>query len=206
MKNSQRSSLSLDNLESRPSDAGRPALLSGRPASDGEGIILKFNTFISALNRICAIVAGLMIFVVGIFSTYEGLARGLFSSPTIWSSDVTRYMMIWAIFLGTASAFLGKTHISVDFVRDLIGRRWGPGLQRFLAILGYFFSLVYVLVLAWCSLDLFGEAYREGKLSYGTIQIPVTYLYLAMVVGSVLMVMTLLPIIASLIRKKDDYL
>ena len=167
---------------------------------------MNFFSFITKVNRVFAIVSGILIGVVGIFATYEAIARGVFSRPTIWSSDLSRYIMIWAIFLGTASAFLDKTHISVDFVREMVGKRWGTGIQRVLSILGYGFALVYILALVWCSQDLFFEALKEGKLTYGTIQIPVAYLYLAMVVGSVMMVATVVPIIVGLMRKKDDYL
>jgi TRAP-type C4-dicarboxylate transport system permease small subunit len=75
-----------------------------------------------------------------------------------------------------------------------------------LSVLGYFFALTYILVLAWFSLNLLLEALSEGKLSYGTIQIPAAYLYLSMVIGSILMALTVIPIIAGLIRKDDEYL
>ena len=167
---------------------------------------MSFFSFITKANKVFAIISGILIGVIGLFATYEGIARSLFSSPTIWSSDLSRYIMIWAIFLGTASAFLDKTHISVDFIRETVGRKWGMGAQRVLAILGYLFTLVYIAVLGWCSQDLFFEALKEGKLTYGTIQIPVAYLYLAMVIGSLLMAATVIPIIAGLVRKKDQYL
>jgi TRAP-type C4-dicarboxylate transport system permease small subunit len=167
---------------------------------------MKFFPFITKVNKYFAIVSGILIGVVGLFATYEAISRGVFSRPTSWSSDLSRYIMIWAIFLGTASAFLDKTHISVDFVREMAGKKWGTGVQRGLSILGYLCTLVYILVLIWCSQDLFLEAIKEGKLTYGTIQISVAYLYLAMVIGSVLMALTVIPIIVGLVRKKDDYL
>jgi TRAP-type C4-dicarboxylate transport system permease small subunit len=167
---------------------------------------VKFFSFITKANTFFGIVSGILIGLIGLLSTYEGLARGLFSSPTSWSSDVSRYIMVWAIFLGAASAFMDKTHISVDFVREILGRRWGVGVQRGMAILSYLFTLVYIGALGWCSQDLFREAWREGKMTFGTIQIPAAYLYLAMVIGSILMAATVVPIIASLARKKDDYL
>jgi len=167
---------------------------------------MKIFGSIRKINHVASVVSGFLIFVAGLFSTYEAIARGLFSHPTIWSLDLSRYVILWAIFLAAASAFLDKTHISVDFVRELLGKKWGVGLQRTLSVLGYFFTLTYILVLAWCSQDLFLEAVKEGKLSYGTIQIPVAYLYLAMVIGSILMILTVIPIIAGLLRKEDEYL
>ena len=167
---------------------------------------MKIFGFIRKINDHCSIVAGFLIFVVGTFSTYEAISRGFFSRPTIWSMDLSRYVMIWAIFLAGASAFMDKTHIAVDFVREMVGKRWSKGLRRVLAVLGYCFTLTYISILTWFSFRMLTKAIREDKLSYGTIQIPVAYLYVAMVVGAILMLLTVIPIIVGLIRKDNEYL
>ena len=168
--------------------------------------MMKIFGHIRKTNHVCSIVSGFLISVVGLFSTYEAISRGFFSRPTIWSLDLSRYVMLWAIFLAGASAFLDKTHISVDFIRELLGKKWGVGLQRTLTVVGYFFTLTYILVLVWFSLDFLLEALREGKLTYATIEIPAAYLYLAMVIGSILMALTVIPIITGLIKKDDEFL
>lgn len=167
---------------------------------------MKCFSFVRRVNKYSAIASGVIIFFVGVLSTWEGVARGVFSSPTVWSIDVSRYLIIWALFLGTSSAFEEKTHISVDFIREELGNRSGPGLKRALTVCGYIFALIYVLVLTWSTIDMIMDAVRLNKLTLGTVQIRAIYLYLAMLVGSVLMIMTLIYIIIDLLRKGDRYL
>lgn len=158
------------------------------------------------VDNVFAVIAGVITLIVGLFSCYEAIARGVFDSPTMWTMDISRYMIIWAIFLGSASAFLTKTHIAVDFIREAAGQRFGRGLRRVLCVAGYLMALIYVSVLGWKSVTQAMEAVAGGKLTYGMLMIPSVYLYLAMIVGSVLMFVTLIYIIGDLLKKGDDYL
>jgi len=164
------------------------------------------TTFLQKINNNAAIISGLIIFIVALFSTWEAVARGVLSSPTIWTMDVSRYLIIWALFLGTASALDNKSHIAVDFIREEIGKKWGIGIRRVMAICSYIFALVYVLVLAWSSIDLTKDALRLDKLTLGTIQIPSVYLYVAMIIGSIFMMISIAAIISDIVRKNKFYL
>ena len=83
-----------------------------------------------------------------------------------------------------------------------MGRIWG----RILAIAGYLFSLVYILVLLVGTIYLIKDALDLKKLTLAVIQIPVVYLYLAMLLGSVLMIVVVIFIILDLLHKRDQYL
>lgn len=167
---------------------------------------MEFPAFLKRLNRISAIIAGILISFIGVLSTMEGIVRGFFSAPTSWSVDISVYMLIWAIFLATASAFQDKNHVSVDFVREGMGRRWGIRVQRSLTIVGYVMALVYVVAFTWSSISILSDAIKFGKLTRAIVQIPVSYLYIGMVIGSVAMMVTLVFIIVSLFSGKNDYL
>lgn len=161
---------------------------------------------VSKINRALAIISGTIILIIGIFSIWGPISRILLSTPNTWSLDVSRYLLIWAIFLGSASAFQSKTHVSVDFVRENISEKWGIGIGRILVIFGYALTLVYVSVFAWVSMNSIKVALQLHKLTLGEIQIPIVYFYLAMLIGSVLMFITVLCIIADLMAKGDKYL
>ena len=75
-----------------------------------------------------------------------------------------------------------------------------------MAAAGYIFSLIYVTVLAWDSVDMFFFGLKWGKLTRGTIQIPIVWLYAAIFLGSVAMAVTIVFILASLAGKETDYL
>ena len=167
---------------------------------------MTFPHWLRTTNRILGMVSGIIILTISGLTTMEGMARGIFDSPTTWSLDVCQYLLIWAIFLGTSYAFQDKSHVSVDFIREGAGTRFGPGMQKGMAAAGYIFSLIYVAVLAWDSVDMFLFGLKWGKLTRGTIQIPIVWLYAAIFLGSVAMAVTIVFILASLAGKENDYL
>lgn len=167
---------------------------------------MKLHSLILKINRILAIISGVIILLIGFLSTWGVVTRVFLSNPNTWSLDVSRYLLIWAIFLGAACAFQTKTHVSVDFVREAISKRLGSGAGRVMAVIGYILALVYVLILARVSVELLNVALSLHKLTLGDVQIPVAYLYFAMLLGSVLMAVTLVLIILDLLRKSDRYI
>ncbi|MBP1716713.1 MAG: putative dicarboxylate transporter small rane protein [Deltaproteobacteria bacterium] len=166
------------------------------------------NSFsrVRRLNHFAAIISGVMIVIISLLCFLETIARNLFSQPTSWTLDISTYFLIWAFFLGSAAAFQEKTHVSVDFFRDMIARSFGRIWGRILAIAGYLFSLGYILVLLVGTIYLIKDALNLKKLTLAVIQIPVVYLYLAMLLGSFLMIVVVIFIILDLLNKKDQYL
>jgi TRAP-type C4-dicarboxylate transport system permease small subunit len=167
---------------------------------------MKYPSFLERFNQVTGILAGALIVIMGLLATMEGILRWLFSSPTSWSLDVSQYFLIWTIFLGTAYAFQEKSHVSVDLVKDFVGQRWGTGAKRVLIVIGYVLALVFILVLAWDSADLIFTAIKLEKLTIGTVQIPIVYLYAAMMAGSVFMLVTVVCIILDVIGGGEKYL
>jgi TRAP-type transport system small permease protein len=167
---------------------------------------MKYPKALHRFNEFTASMAGALIVVMGLLATFEGIMRGLFSSPTSWTLDVSQYILIWSIFLGTAAAFQEKTHVSVDLVKDYAGQRWGIGIRRVLVVIGYLFALTFILVLTWDSVELAVTAIRLEKLTIGTIQIPIVYLYAAMVAGCIFMLATVACIILDLIGGGKKFL
>ena len=83
---------------------------------------MKYPAFFRKLNGGLAFFCGCLIFLTGIFSVIEAIMRGLFSSPTIWTLNVSCYLLIWAIFLGSPYAFQTHGHVAVDLLRDAIDK------------------------------------------------------------------------------------
>jgi len=167
---------------------------------------MEFPTKLKRFNYAAAVLAGMIILVIGILSTMEGILRGIFNHPTTWSLDICQYLLIWAIFLGSAYAFQEKSHVAVDFIREKIGMKFGMNMQKKISITGYLFTIIFVLVLAWNSIDMLAYGIKWGKLTRGTIQIPISWLYSAILIGSIVMTITLFFIILSLISGKKEYL
>lgn len=160
---------------------------------------MQYPKFLDRFNNATAVVSGALIVVMGLLATMEGILRGLFSSPTFWSLDISQHLLIWAIFLGTAPAFQNKQHVSVDMVRSFVGQRWGTGAEKGLIVIGYLFALIFILVVGWDSALLILDAMKLEILTIGNVQIPIAYLYAAMMAGSVFMLTTVIWIILDVI-------
>jgi C4-dicarboxylate transporter DctQ subunit len=167
---------------------------------------MKYPKFLEKINIFTGVVSGTLIIILGLLATMEGTLRGILSSPTSWSLDLSQYILIWTIFLGTSYAFQEKGHVSVDLVKEWVGGRWGDMALRVMNIIGYLMALTFILVIGWCSIKSFSAAVEFGKLTLGNFQIPLAYLYAAMVTGSLLMLITVVCIILDLIGGGKKYL
>ena len=157
------------------------------------------------LNNLAGIVSGGLVFVIGIISTYEVIMRGFFDMPSIWSLDVSQYLLIWSLFLGTAYSLQEKGHVAVDFVRDYLKKK-SAFLSRFMAVLGLLVCILVIAVLLWNGVNMSRQAIAFNKLTASMIQIPVVYLTSAIILGSFLMLVTAICILADLLGGGDKYL
>ena len=167
---------------------------------------MRFPIPIKKLNDVMVVISGALIAVIAIFAVIEVVARRFLMSPTTWTLNVSQYLLIWAILLASASAFQHKAHVSVDFIRVALARRFGLVVGRVLAVISYLASLVYIVVLGWKTVNLIKGALKTDQLTQGTIQIPSIYLYAAMLVGAVLMAVSVVSIILDLLSGSTEYI
>ena len=165
---------------------------------------MKYPKFMRVINKTLAIIAGAMILAMGILAVIEVIARNFFT-PTYCSVDLESYLLIWAVFLGSAYAYQEKGHVGVDLMRDIIEKRFGKAPRRVMAIIGYVISLVVVIALLRAGLILAKTAIDFKQLTLAFIQIPAIYLYAAIVVGSVAMAVTVVFVILDLFAKEEYY-
>lgn len=74
--------------------------------------------FWHVLGRISAV------FMLAILSLtfFQVVLRYLFNSPMTWIEEISRYLFVWIVFLGSALAFRTGVHIKVDVLEGLAGR------------------------------------------------------------------------------------
>ncbi|MCR4442843.1 MAG: TRAP transporter small permease subunit [Peptococcaceae bacterium] len=166
---------------------------------------MKYPKLLSRINDNMAALAGALFFLVAIFQSLESILRYLFAKPPVWVVDVSRYILIWAVFLGSAYGFQEKGHVSVDFIQQIIAN-WNIKVKKVLTVVGYLLACIFIGVIGWRSISMIGAAMRTGKLTMAYIQIPIVYLYLAMLFGSGLMLVTVVFIILSVIGDEEKYL
>ena len=64
----------------------------------------------------------------------------------LWADELSRYLMIWATFLGSGLLFRQGAHIAVDNLQDFVPGPVGKALRLFIVVIlmTFFISMVYV--------------------------------------------------------------
>jgi len=122
--------------------------------------------------------------------------RYLTSHSIEWAEEVSRHMMIWLTFLGAGPVLRFGGHIAVENLQDALPRRAAIALRMLVAALLFaFFGFM-----AW-----YGWLYMERTMFQLTAvtQIPFAYIYSAMAIGGVLLIVHFLLIVRGYVLDRS---
>lgn len=106
---------------------------------------MPVRRLLDRLNVTLAFIAGISMLALTALTTNEVIVRYFFNAPTIWSLEITEYLMVVCVYLGMAYAIQKGAHVSVPLVYKYLSRRT----QRILDITTSFLMLMFWLVLFW---------------------------------------------------------
>lgn len=122
--------------------------------------------------------------------------RYLTSNSLEWAEEVSRHMMIWLTFLGAGPVLRYGGHIAVENLQDALPAKGGIALRAVVAALLFaFFGFM-----AW-----YGWLYMERTMFQLTAvtQIPFAYIYSAMLIGGVLLIVHWLLIVRGYVLRRE---
>lgn len=129
-------------------------------------------------NRIYRSVIKLVMFIAifGIvlsvlFTAYELVMRQVFGQPTIWTNEITSYLLVWFGLLGIVYAYDQNTHVRVDLVYNRLGAK-GKSLCD---LLESCFSLGFMTLLFFYGYKYWWIAQSRGWNHTGSIDVPMSY-------------------------------
>jgi TRAP-type C4-dicarboxylate transport system permease small subunit len=155
--------------------------------------------FLRLLSRL---VESLVIFgaaVIVTMVTTEVMLRYVFSHSLIFTEEFSRYLMVWIVFLGSALAIRDGSHIQIGILTN----RLSPRLQQLAKLAAYCLTLIFLAVMAIEGLKILPRQLHQMCI---TIDISLFYFYLAIPVGSILMIIFLLSSIIDDFSKKSKQL
>lgn len=140
------------------------------------------------------LVGSLAFTVVLIF--VQVVLRYVFNSSLTWSEELTRYIFIWQIWMGTSIAFRDKKHIVLEVIS---GKLKGRGKIAFaiLADLIWLFFCVYIVIGGF---DLTASMARRGALSTG-LRMPLQYVYAALPVSQLVVCIRIVAEVVGYIKE-----
>lgn len=152
-----------------------------------------FERYFLAANR-WALIALLASMAVIIFTNVA--LRYLTNQSIEWAEEVSRHMMIWLTFLGAGPVLRYGGHIAVENLQDALPTQAAIALRAFVAAMLFAFFGFMV----W-----YGWLYMERTMFQLTAatQIPFGYIYAAMPVGGVLLIVHWLFIVKRYVLRRE---
>lgn len=130
----------------------------------------------------------LFLFALVVAVSYEVVARGIFGYPTVWSFDVSCYLMLFLIFLGVAYVLQLNRFVRIDFLYDSLSKKN----RRVIDAIEPLLSLIWISVLTWQSGKLAFRSLRQGWGSGTELGVPVGYIQIFIVIGLFLLFLQVL--------------
>ncbi|KHF39568.1 TRAP transporter small permease [Halalkalibacter okhensis] len=134
---------------------------------------------------------------VALLTIYQVFARYVLGSPLIWSEAVVRYSMVWIVLLGTAIALRKGLLISVEAVLYLIPKK----IKRMMEMVIILINIIFLTLLIKFGFDIMGNLAHQTT---GSLDIPVTWIYAAIPVGSMLAILNCIAVLYDLLTKKEE--
>jgi C4-dicarboxylate transporter DctQ subunit len=151
-----------------------------------------FFRILSRLIEIAIIIGAA--FIVTIVTT-EVVLRYVFKHSLIFTEELSRYLMVWIVFLGGALAVRDEAHIRIN----ILVKRLNPTLGKAAHLLAHGLVLLFLVIVAVEGFRILPDQLRQ---MCTTIDVSLFYFYLAIPVGAVLMIVYLLPAIRATVAER----
>ncbi|AOY74525.1 TRAP transporter small permease [Clostridium formicaceticum] len=140
------------------------------------------NKLNHVLNHIEEYIASSLLIFTSFLVFAQVLFRYQFNYSIYWSEEVARYLIVWFIFIGSSIAVREKAHVSVDAVVTYLPER----LKKVFAVLSSVISIVFSIMIIIAGWGMILNALKFDAVS-ASLRMPLLYPYLAIPVGSFLM-------------------
>ena len=141
---------------------------------------------IDGLTTFGAVLGGALIAAMTAIVTIAVVARYILSQPIGWSEEMSIYLMIWAIFLGTAFTLKHDAHIGVD----LLTSRLSPRAKWFFLCFQYLAGFAFLTILFFKGIGMVNLSIMLNNRSIAT-DFPLYFIQLSVPVGAALLMLQL---------------
>jgi TRAP-type C4-dicarboxylate transport system permease small subunit len=107
----------------------------------------------------------------------EVVARDMFSISTTWAEELSRFLFVWAVFLGAAAAWQRGAHIVID----VLPRRLPPAPRKLLLLVIHTFSALFLTCVWIGSIAIMIEQFPAKTTA---LEISISWFYLGLFAGT----------------------
>lgn len=115
---------------------------------------------------------------------FNVVLRYVFDSGIIWAEEMTRYTLLWTVFVGTGVVAREGTHVSMEAFFNL----WPEKLQRIGWLLINLFCIATIVAILYFGIGIVRMVIETGQTSEAAF-VPMWIIYGAFPVGGILMIL-----------------
>ncbi|HLT90852.1 MAG TPA: TRAP transporter small permease [Woeseiaceae bacterium] len=139
---------------------------------------------VNAIDRIFRGLLALLLAVMVACVTWQVVSRYVLGSPSSWTEELARFLLIWIGLLGGAYAYHVKMHLGLD----LLSQKLSPGARRVQARFIHAAVILFsVVVLLGGGLSLIGLSLELGQYS-AALELPMWVVYLSLPLSGLMLV------------------
>jgi C4-dicarboxylate transporter, DctQ subunit len=131
-------------------------------------VIQRYIQIVNKLSEWAAMVAASFVVFIAFSVTYDVTARKLWNAPTIWVYEVSIYLAIASVMLGSAYVLRTNHHIKVDMLINKVSPRTRKILDRISSIIG---AVVSALI-TYKGIYMVLETYQLNQTSVTLLETP----------------------------------
>lgn len=158
------------------------------------------DKFESVLKKIDVLFKWLCILTLGGMTVcifLQVIFRYVLRNPLTWSEEVARYLFIWMTFVGGYVGARKGQHIGVEALQKALPGMLGKILESLANLITavFFFIIVYNVIAFWPKL---------AMQTSPALEIPITCVYISMVIGSAFMCLWYVLLALKVFQKKAE--
>ncbi len=142
--------------------------------------------FIDRMNEVVGRIVSVVAIIFAAIIIYDVFMRYVLNDPTRWAFDVTKQLYGFYFVMLGGYALRHQAHVRVDLVTEMLT----PNVRRWVEAAGY---VIFFFPFAWVfttrSFEFGMRSYAQGETTYGSVQLPVYPLKLAMAVAAALLLL-----------------
>jgi len=127
----------------------------------------------------------------------EVVGRYFFHSPTEWVMELSTGLLIWSIYLGSASTELRGGHVRIDFLYMHFRGKFKSAVNVFI----YIISMIWCSVIVWQGSIMAWESFIKGSRSSSPIMWPLFPWQMMVPIGAFLLCLIL---VVRLVQNIND--
>ena len=139
----------------------------------------RYLFIIDTVNKIVLNLLGIFLAVMSLAIVFQVISRFLFKFPIPWSEELTRYLMVFCVFLGAGYAVRHGRLIGIEYVQQLLAKNG----RKIISIFVYSSIIFFLFFVALISKDMLLTVKNQAS---PAMQISMIIPYSAIPIGAIL--------------------